>query len=235
MKFAHGAPTKPIRIHLRGPNIARILAISPDQTFARLSEMATSFPNSIPKDLFGLTFFFTWDRQGKRAVAKLEAKVGSVITSEAKIHITYFRFHDNPWQPIAEIHTFFNCFICSRCVVTETHYPIKHFNGVVSCCSKCLRKIQDFSVFRCLDCGVGGCKANLESKEGSYFAVCNDKNCSPKVWLKECATCGLPLMQPKKCGKCGQVMYCGPDCQRQDWPSHKLVCGSTSGVNDKDP
>jgi hypothetical protein len=32
---------------------------------------------------------------------------------------------------------------------------------------------------------------------------------------------------PKKemiCGKCKQAIYCGVDCQRKDWPAHKLVC-----------
>jgi len=29
-----------------------------------------------------------------------------------------------------------------------------------------------------------------------------------------------------KCGACGLAYYCGPACQRADWPNHRLVCGT---------
>lgn len=28
----------------------------------------------------------------------------------------------------------------------------------------------------------------------------------------------------KKCARCQTAMYCGPDCQRAHWPTHKQVC-----------
>ncbi|KXS11499.1 hypothetical protein M427DRAFT_138112 [Gonapodya prolifera JEL478] len=27
------------------------------------------------------------------------------------------------------------------------------------------------------------------------------------------------------CGRCRLVRYCPPACQRNDWPTHRLVCG----------
>ena len=37
-----------------------------------------------------------------------------------------------------------------------------------------------------------------------------------------CAVCGQP--GAKKCGRCMKARYCGSDCQRADWASHKTVC-----------
>ncbi|TRM60645.1 hypothetical protein BD626DRAFT_504758 [Schizophyllum amplum] len=33
------------------------------------------------------------------------------------------------------------------------------------------------------------------------------------------------------CSKCGEGLYCGPDCQTKDWPQHKRVCGKTDRIS----
>ena len=33
-----------------------------------------------------------------------------------------------------------------------------------------------------------------------------------------------PRGQLKRCGKCQQVAYCSRECQRRDWPRHKIDC-----------
>ena len=41
-----------------------------------------------------------------------------------------------------------------------------------------------------------------------------------------CAGCGLSFKKMMKCSRCKTENYfvCGGDCQRKDWPKHKLVC-----------
>jgi hypothetical protein len=39
---------------------------------------------------------------------------------------------------------------------------------------------------------------------------------------KPCAACGS--ITATKCGRCNKVYYCGKECQRRDWKSHKREC-----------
>ena len=40
--------------------------------------------------------------------------------------------------------------------------------------------------------------------------------------VHDCAGCGASCRT--KCASCGGAWYCGPKCQRADWPTHKSVC-----------
>ena len=54
----------------------------------------------------------------------------------------------------------------------------------------------------------------------------NDTNAADEV-LKVvdncCNSCGKEA--EKRCSTCGEVYYCSVKCQRNDWSSHKKVCG----------
>jgi hypothetical protein len=39
-----------------------------------------------------------------------------------------------------------------------------------------------------------------------------------------CQVCGTEGRRFKCCGQCRMRRYCGPVCQRKDWPTHKTVC-----------
>ena len=39
-----------------------------------------------------------------------------------------------------------------------------------------------------------------------------------------CTFCGEVSMKLLSCGRCGKVKYCGRDCQKKDWKSHKNTC-----------
>ena len=42
----------------------------------------------------------------------------------------------------------------------------------------------------------------------------------------QCDTCKLPrpLSEMKKCSGCRKAVYCSVNCQRKDWPRHKITC-----------
>ena len=45
-----------------------------------------------------------------------------------------------------------------------------------------------------------------------------------KVKAYCCANCGKESHALKHCSTCKGVSYCGAECQKADWPKHKLVC-----------
>ncbi|KIK48627.1 hypothetical protein CY34DRAFT_798148 [Suillus luteus UH-Slu-Lm8-n1] len=53
-----------------------------------------------------------------------------------------------------------------------------------------------------------------------------------KILLK-CSQCETEMEKPRKCSKCRSVLYCSPECQKKNWPTHKRVCNEvehSSGV-----
>lgn len=40
----------------------------------------------------------------------------------------------------------------------------------------------------------------------------------------ECESCGLVLIDVKRCGRCRCAAYCSQACQKQHWPQHKKEC-----------
>lgn len=42
--------------------------------------------------------------------------------------------------------------------------------------------------------------------------------------IKDCKNCGEREKELLKCSRCKKVYYCGADCQRKNWPTHKLTC-----------
>lgn len=45
--------------------------------------------------------------------------------------------------------------------------------------------------------------------------------------LSECSTCKKPFLKLLKCGGCKNITYCSQECQKLDWPKHKLTCKPT--------
>lgn len=45
-----------------------------------------------------------------------------------------------------------------------------------------------------------------------------------KVEAHTCNSCKKQGEQFQRCGRCKKVYYCGKDCQKNDWPTHKETC-----------
>lgn len=52
--------------------------------------------------------------------------------------------------------------------------------------------------------------------------------------VRACATCSITSdhgMELLRCSRCESVHYCGQECQRKHWPSHRAVC--TAKIKEK--
>ena len=46
--------------------------------------------------------------------------------------------------------------------------------------------------------------------------------------VKKCNTCANTEKELLRCTRCKAVYYCGSECQKKDWPTHKLKCAKVS-------
>ena len=47
-----------------------------------------------------------------------------------------------------------------------------------------------------------------------------------------CAQCGLQGVPLKSCGRCMEAAYCGTECQKAAWKTHKKECAKPLPVDD---
>ncbi|KAG2067527.1 hypothetical protein BDR04DRAFT_844811 [Suillus decipiens] len=45
-----------------------------------------------------------------------------------------------------------------------------------------------------------------------------------KMFRVQCTQCRMILEKPLKCAKCKSIWYCSKECQKKNWPTHKLRC-----------
>ena len=62
--------------------------------------------------------------------------------------------------------------------------------------------------------------------EQAMESILSSSTISPsmKATTKRCSYCNTQHEDLKKCSGCGQVEYCGKECQKKDWPVHKPIC-----------
>ncbi len=46
-----------------------------------------------------------------------------------------------------------------------------------------------------------------------------------------CGACKTVPQNPKRCGRCRSIVYCSVECQRSNWPQHKLLCRRLEACN----
>ncbi|RPA72610.1 hypothetical protein BJ508DRAFT_334866 [Ascobolus immersus RN42] len=89
-----------------------------------------------------------------------------------------------------------------------------HFMRLIPVCSdngQCAKKaleyisgLRDADAQLCIEPGFGG------------FWDCLGKD--------ECTVCKKKGKKLSKCGGCGWTMYCGKECQKEGWKTHKRYC-----------
>lgn len=214
-----------IKINLYSPVTKRIVIMSLNKD-VRLGELTCrGFDN--------VSFFFTWDKEGTKAVGKLSQTVGSVLKDNDLIYLSYNRIGNMMWTRTKH-QKYEPCDLCgntSRSSVTNRVVYIMTFPAPINYCYSCFEKVKTFRNFTCVYCGkenVGIVENKKEERpsELHYVARC-EKECEVSdIRSRECNLCGLPLMKSKKCSKCQQTYYCSKECQTKDWPSHKTNCGT---------
>ncbi len=73
------------------------------------------------------------------------------------------------------------------------------------------------------DKGVAGAQLYFDKGEAAAVAHLR-KQGEPK---RLCSACRKPAGEKMmRCGKCKVTGYCSAECQKEDWPTHKLICGN---------
>lgn len=74
--------------------------------------------------------------------------------------------------------------------------------------------------------GILKCLVNRNAQQMALYYRSMEPITDNQHSTATCKVCGKT--GAKKCGRCGQVMYCSKECQVRDWREHKSVCNSSA-------
>ena len=68
---------------------------------------------------------------------------------------------------------------------------------------------------------------------GDWTASPSEKPTGKYASKQLCSACGKEFISTMLCSRCKAVRYCGKDCQKSDWPSHKTTCAPLADAGEK--
>lgn len=124
------------------------------------------------------------------------------------------------------------CFFCRAAVVLERATLLKNYEQVhlVNVYKDALDVVINLTIFAVLVCGSNpqcskSARVWLENVHPAVRATVLKR---PSICLfRQCANPACALLSKEKilqCGRCRRNYYCSQECQRQDWPVHRLAC-----------
>jgi len=93
--------------------------------------------------------------------------------------------------------------------------------------------LEKFTSYQRDICTVRGAVKVLARKAPCDCMKSEKKRVKPMEKLWNCSNCykEFPKGELYKCA-CHTVLYCSKECQREDWPSHRLLCKQTRKAKD---
>lgn len=132
---------------------------------------------------------------------------------------------------------------CVQCGASSNNFHCSRCKKVFYCGKKCQRDHWEVHKLACVSTTTTKVKsepkpepkevvkAEAEAKaKTANVKVKTEKAPKPAQQEERCASCGSPA-SGNKCGSCKSVSYCGRDCQRAHWPTHKAECKPQSNSN----
>lgn len=173
--------------------------------------------------------FYTWDSEGEKAVGKLSALVKDVLKDGDIIFQSWLRFPFQQWEKISGKIFLTYCKTCQISIKNQDIFILIEYESKTCYCEKCFQEVLKRKDLQCCNCGEKDCLLIPDQETGKhniqeYTAKCRIKCVRRTIILRECSHCGLPLKKVNYCGRCKRRMYCGTDCQKKDWPTHKVTC-----------
>jgi tetratricopeptide (TPR) repeat protein len=71
---------------------------------------------------------------------------------------------------------------------------------------------------------------NSASYSGKRASQSDSGRCTHAGPEMKCAACGKELDKPKFCARCKKVAYCGAECQKAHWKTHKNECAAAAAA-----
>lgn len=186
-------------------------------------------------------FFLTKDEERLIAIGNPLEKVEDVLAEGETIYIGY-GFNKGIWYKIEtlteEVKAFYEAVVNGRenevappKTERECYYCKKSTDNLERVQiglrdSRICKDCMSLPIHKCIKCFRHRARITrgFYMYEGSRVlrALCED-NCflDPK---RRCSYCTIPMEHIRQCGRCQKITYCSINCQKKDWPEHRINC-----------